>query len=88
MPSHKSSEKRMRQEAVRRQRNRSNSSRLRTQIKKLRGAISSGDAEKARELLTPTESMIDKSVQKGVIHRNAAARYKSRLTRQVTKVGD
>ncbi len=88
MPSHKSSEKRMRQEAVRRQRNRSNSSSLRTQIKKLRTAISEGDATKCNELLNPTASLIDKSVQKGVIHRNAAARYKSRLTRQVTKVGD
>jgi small subunit ribosomal protein S20 len=88
MPSHKSSEKRMRQEAVRNQRNRSNSSALRTQIKKLRTAIADGDAEKSRELLTPTASLIDKSVQKGVIHRNAAARYKSRLTKQVTKVGD
>lgn len=78
----------MKQEAVRRERNRANSSRLRTQMKKLRGAISDGDAARARELLTPTESLIDKSVQKGVIHRNAAARYKSRLTRQVAKVGD
>lgn len=88
MPTHKSSEKRVKQEAVRRQRNRSNSSSLRTQIKKLRTAISEGDAEKCGQLLTPTESMIDKSVKKGVIHRNAAARYKSRLTRQVAKVGN
>ncbi len=88
MPSHKSSEKRMKQEAVRRQRNRSHSSTLRTQIKKLRTAITEGDAAKTTELLTPTTSLIDKSVQKGVIHRNAAARYKSRLTRQATKVGD
>jgi len=88
MPSHKSSEKRMRQEAVRRQRNRSNSSTLRTQIKKLRTAIGEGDAVKCSEMLTPTTSLIDKSVQKGVIHRNAAARYKSRLTRQVSKVGE
>lgn len=88
MPNHKSSEKRVKQEAVRRQRNRSNNSTLRTQIKKLRSAISEGDGAKAKELLTPTESLIDKSVQKGVIHRNAAARYKSRLTRQVSKTGD
>lgn len=88
MPSHKSSEKRMRQEAVRNLRNRSNSSSLRTQIKKLRTAISEGDAEKCKDMLIPTTSLIDKSVQKGVIHRNAAARYKSRLTRQASKVGD
>ena len=83
MPSHKSSEKRMRQEAVRRQRNRSNSSTLRTQIKKLRTAISDGDAVKCREMLNPTASLIDKSVQKGVIHRNAAARLKSRLSAKI-----
>ncbi len=88
MPSHKSSEKRVKQEAVRRQRNRSHSSALRTQIKKLRTAIDDGDGAKTKELLTPTESMIDRSVQKGVIHRNAAARYKSRLTRQAAKLGE
>jgi small subunit ribosomal protein S20 len=88
MPNHKSSEKRVKQEAVRRQRNRAHSSTLRTQIKKLRTAISDGDGETAKQLLNPTESLIDKSVQKGVIHRNAAARYKSRLTRQVSKAGD
>jgi len=78
----------MRQEAVRNKRNRSHASALRTQIKKLRTAIDDGDAEKSNELLNPTSSLIDKSVQKGVIHKNAASRYKSRLTRQVTKVGD
>lgn len=78
----------MKQEVVRRQRNRSGSSSLRTQIKKLRSAIGEGDAAKCGELLTPTTSMIDKAVQKGVIHRNAAARYKSRLTKQASKVGD
>lgn len=88
MPNHKSSEKRVKQEAARRQRNRSSSSSLRTQIKKLRTAISEGDGEKCRQLLNPTASVIDRSVQKGVIHRNAAARYKSRLTRQAAKVGD
>jgi len=75
MPNHKSAEKRMRQNEKRREINRGNRGKLRTGIKKLRAAF-----EDARELLPTTISLIDKAVQKGVLHRNAAARYKSRLT--------
>ncbi len=70
----------MRQNEKRRRINRSNRSRLRTAIKKLRAAIAAGDQKAAQQLLPQTISIIDKSVQKGVLHRNAAARYKSRLT--------
>jgi small subunit ribosomal protein S20 len=77
MPNHKSAEKRVRQNEKRRQVNRSNRTRLRTAIKKLRSEIDGGNAA---ELLPQTISTIDKAVQKGVLHRNAAARYKSRLT--------
>ncbi|MBA3440608.1 MAG: 30S ribosomal protein S20 [Pyrinomonadaceae bacterium] len=80
MPNHKSSEKRMRQNEKRRLINRGSRSRLRTSIKKLRTALSEGDANEVQTLLPSTVSAIDKAVQKGVIHRNAAARYKSRLT--------
>lgn len=76
----------MRLEEKRRLRNRANRSKLRSQIKKLRQAIADGDASKAQELLVPTTSLIDKSIQKGVIHGNAASRYKSRLTRQVSQL--
>jgi small subunit ribosomal protein S20 len=80
MPNHKSAEKRARQNEKRRDINRSNRGRLRTGVKKLRAALEGGDAGAARELLPATVSLIDKAVQKGALHRNAAARYKSRLT--------
>ena len=80
MPNHKSAEKRVRQNEKRREVNRGNRSRLRTGIKRLRAALESGEAGSAQTLLPETVSLIDKAVQKGVLHRNAAARYKSRLT--------
>jgi small subunit ribosomal protein S20 len=80
MPNHKSAEKRMRQNERRRQINRGNRSRVRTSIKNLRSAISSGNAGQITELLPKTISTIDKAVQNGALHKNAAARYKSRLT--------
>ena len=80
MPNHKSAEKRVRQNEKRRDINRGNRGRLRTGIKKLRAAMESGEAGAAQELLPKTVSLIDKAVQKGVLHRNAAARHKSRLT--------
>ncbi len=80
MANHKSAEKRARQSARRNEANRRNRSRLRTEIKKLRTAIEAGNREEARSLLVETVSLIDKSIQKGILHQNAAARYKSRLT--------
>jgi small subunit ribosomal protein S20 len=80
MPNHKSAEKRARQNEKRRVINRTNRGRLRTGVKKLRAAIESGDAGSVQTILPQTISLIDKAVQKGVLHRNAAARYKSRLT--------
>lgn len=83
MPNHKSAEKRVRQTVKRNSINKSNQSRLRTQIKKLRAALSSGDKTQSAELLSPTVSSIDKAVNKGILHKNTAARYKSRLTSHV-----
>lgn len=85
MPNHKSAEKRVRQNEKRRDNNRDNRGRLRTSIKKLRAALTTGDANTIQELLPATISTIDKAVQKGVLHRNAAARYKSRLTTRVNQ---
>ena len=83
MANHKSSIKRIRQNDKRRAVNRANGSRMRTEIKKLRTALALGDVAGAKELLPAVMSVIDKSIQKGVVHRNAAARYKSRLTARV-----
>jgi small subunit ribosomal protein S20 len=80
MPNHKSAEKRMRQNEKRRLINRGNRGKLRTGIKKLRAALEGGEAGAAQTLLPETVSLIDKAVQKGALHRNAAARFKSRLT--------
>ena len=87
MPNHKSAEKRVRQNEKRREINRTNRGRLRTSIKKLRAALTTGDNKTTQELLPATISTIDKAVQKGVLHRNAAARYKSRLTTRVNQAG-
>jgi small subunit ribosomal protein S20 len=80
MANHKSAEKRIRQNEKRRAINRANRGRMRTEMKKLRSALALGDLPTAQELLPGVVSIIDKSIQKGVLHRNAAARYKSRLT--------
>lgn len=85
MPNHKSAEKRMRQNEKRRLINGSNRRRLRTGIKKLRAALDTSARDDRQALLPQTISIIDKAVQKGVLHRNAAARYKSRLTIKVNQ---
>jgi small subunit ribosomal protein S20 len=84
MPNHKSAEKRVRQNERRREINRSNRSRLRTAVKEFRASLTKG-GKGAAELLPKTISEIDKAVQKGVMHRNAAARHKSRLTARVNQ---
>ena len=83
MAHHASALKQMRQSVKSRARNRKNVSQVKTQIKKLRAAIAAGDAETARKLLSETVGEIDKAAKKGVVHDNAAARYKSRLSRKV-----
>jgi small subunit ribosomal protein S20 len=75
----------MRQSEKRRIVNRSNRGRLRTGVKRLRAALTDTSGE-AQALLPETISLIDKAVQKGVLHRNAAARYKSRLTARVNQL--
>lgn len=84
MATHQSAIKRHAQNLRRRARNRAHSSRLRTQIKKLRATVAGKDGAAARRLLPETISLIDRSVQKGIVHENTAARYKSRLTRLVS----
>ncbi len=86
MANHKSAEKRVRQNAKRKEINRSNRSQLRTSIKKLRAAVAGSDKQASTDLLTPTVSLIDKAVNKGIIHKNTAARYKSRLTKHVNEL--
>ena len=86
MANHKSSLKRVRQNATRNLINRSNRSELRTEIKKLRGTVAAADKNASTELLGGTVSLIDKAVNKGILHKNAAARHKSRLTKHVNNL--
>ena len=84
----RSAEKRIRKTRTQRERNRTSTSRMRTAVKTLRQAIADGDAAAARELLPKTASIVDSTARKGVIHANAAARTKSRLTRALAALED
>ena len=83
MAHHASALKQQRQGLKHRARNRRNLSQLKTQLKKLRATLSGADAAAASSLLPKTIGEIDKAAKKGVIHRNAAARHKRRLTKRV-----
>jgi small subunit ribosomal protein S20 len=67
----------------RRAHNRSLRSRLRTAIKSVRLAIASGNKEQAQAAYQAAQSVIDSIAGKGIIHKNAAARYKSRLVAKI-----
>jgi len=86
MANHFSALKRARQTQKRTENNRSNTSRLRTALRKLRQTLASGDAKQAKAVFGDTVSMIDKAVKNGVIHKNTGARYKSRLSARVAAV--
>jgi small subunit ribosomal protein S20 len=79
----KSAEKRIRQSEKRRVRNAAARSTVRTAVKTARTTLSGGSVAEARETLARTIRVLDKAVTKGVLHANAAARRKSRLTRQL-----
>src|SRR5205814_1558839 len=79
MANHFSALKRARQTERRTQRNRSNSSRLRSALRDMREALAKGDKAAAEQVFRKTTSSLDKAIQKGVLHDNTAARYKSRL---------
>jgi len=83
MANHPSALKRYRQNQKRQLINQMNRHRLKTQLKKLRAAITRGKAADAKTLLPETLGVIDRSVQKGVIKKNTARRYKSRLVKRV-----
>ncbi len=86
MANHFSALKRARQTEKRTAINRANKSRMRSALRKLRAALASGNPEQVREQYRITVSVLDKSVQKGVIHKNTASRYKSRLAARVSAV--
>jgi small subunit ribosomal protein S20 len=81
----KSALKANRQNVKRRDANRQMRSRLRTALKAIRASLDDKDIDGAKAALSKTVSMVDKMATKGIIHRNTAGRYKSRLTARVTK---
>jgi len=70
--------KRAAQSITRSAANRANRTRVRSMIRSIRSAMSSGDSAAAGNLLQPTISAIDRAVTKGVLEKNTANRYKSR----------
>jgi small subunit ribosomal protein S20 len=87
MANHFSALKRMRQSEKREAANRARRSRLRHTIREMRRAIKAGDPEKARALLPDVVSIVDKSLKRGVVKENTAARFKSRLMKRLTAAG-
>lgn len=83
MPNIKSAIKRVKTNETRRAHNASVKSAMRSAIKKVEALVVSNDVENAQAALKEASSKIDKATQSGLIQKNTAARYKSRLTKQV-----
>ena len=81
----KSALKANRQNIERRDANRQLRSKLRTGLKKLRAAVAGDKQDEKKAALTGAQSLVDRMASKGIIHRNTAARYKSRLSARVSK---
>ena len=85
MASHASALKSHRQSLKNRAHNRQFRARLRNALKSIRTAIDGNDLAGAKAALRQTISLIDRMAAKGIIHKNAAGRYKSRLTTRIAK---
>ena len=83
MPNTASAKKRLRQNNVQRKRNRAIKSVVRTQIRKVHQAVDAGDAEKSATEFRLAAKKLDQAAAKNVIHRNKAARTKSRLVKAI-----
>ena len=83
MANHKSAAKKARRDAAVRLRNRSNRSAMKTAVKRFLGVIATGDKVAASALLPKTMGIVDRACRKGVLHKNAANRRKSRLALKV-----
>ncbi|MGI6096868.1 MAG: 30S ribosomal protein S20 [Dethiobacteria bacterium] len=85
MPNIKSAIKRVKVSEKRRLRNRAIKSKVKTAIKRFNAVLASGDKEQARAELSRAMKTIDQAAAKGVLHKNNAARKKSRLSRAFNK---
>lgn len=86
MANHKSAIKRAKQSEVRRLRNRARKTRMKNAIKSLEEALKANSTELVGERLREAISVIDVTAQKGVIHKNKAARKIARLTARVNGI--
>jgi small subunit ribosomal protein S20 len=86
MANHVSSLKRARQTLTKTAINRANKSKLRGALRLMRETLTAGDKQTLVEVYRSTVSVLDKSVQKGILHKNTASRYKSRLNARVKAV--
>lgn len=82
----KSALKRERQSLVRKERNKSVKTAIKTQLKKTRMAVEANDVDAVKRELQNLQSCVDKAAVKGIIHKNKAARHKSRLAKRAAKV--
>jgi small subunit ribosomal protein S20 len=83
MARHKSALKQARHSLQRQTSNRANRSRVRTAIKKTRNIIIDGNQEAVPTAIPELYSTLDRMARRGILHKNAAARLKSRMTRQI-----
>jgi small subunit ribosomal protein S20 len=83
MPNTPSAKKRMRQDAVRRDRNRATKSNIRSQLRKVREAITAKDSDKSQAEFRVLVKKLDRAAAQNVIHKNRAARTKSRLSHAI-----
>ena len=81
----KSALKANRQNVKRREANRSLRAKLRTGLKSIRKSLDAKDVDGAKKALQSLQSLVDKMATKGIIHRNTASRYKSRLAARISK---
>ncbi|MBO2520610.1 MAG: 30S ribosomal protein S20 [Clostridia bacterium] len=86
MPNTRSAAKRVRSSQARRLYNRSIKSRVRTLVKKFEQAVQSGEKELAVERYRAAASALDKAAAKGVVHKNLAARKKSRMATKLASL--
>ncbi len=85
MPTSKSAKRRVRQNAVRRMRNRGDKSALKTQIKRLISSVENKNFEEAEKHFSLTTKRLDRLASKNIIHKNTASRKKSRLAKMLNK---
>ncbi|MEO1524645.1 MAG: 30S ribosomal protein S20 [Planctomycetota bacterium] len=86
MPNTESAKKRLRQNAKRRLHNRTLRSRMRSQVRRVKEAVAAGDGAKAQTEFRVAVKRLDQAASKNLIHKNAAARSKSRLNALVKTV--